>query len=1206
MLAEELTLFCSSIENVRKVKVVVLKCGFCVNEQGVVHLCTTFECEVIPFPKKTKVRRESVFDDRAVNNYTGPSALDERALQRDRRSGEIPNDAAIDAILASQTPDKVQPLVSQQEPRYDSVELSESRKSRQSRRVSVSSYLGSSQASKGCAGDFCNFKLRTDSTSSFPNMQGTSAMNHEVPFKYIALARVEDEYVKLYLRRYQNDEEGDYLNDEYVSKFGAVGTSFPGIYYKNVSVCDRCYSLYCLVEDARSKALAKIQRRRGNTPPTASRNVARIRALPSTPETTWSAVWTLATTCLSEMTKADLAEFRSLHHPPPAVVMVASAVMVLLFGKETTWAQSKKSMAQGDKFVNALRNLSLDTLDVKRILSAYAYVQNTLYKPDTIMEISLPASKFCQWTLAVVSAYAWQSNHGIKDAATVTDLRNLLPEFSQAGALNDNASSPFVEKIRTVVQTAESDIVEPKRTRKSPSKKRQLEVKKTIQRQQMSRLALPLGQREKDTSGSNLTSSDKAFTCFDGITVLPYTIIGQPDIHATMTNFIIFHDFFDTHAATQVVFRSIVAKHVGCKILLFNTPGQEDATYPLKTEKEGGGANVVLNNHWISCRVSELLENLNSSGEFVTDLPFHIVGFGNGANIATCFTILYQKMYTSLRSLVFFNGFATIDPSLASILHSSVNMFSQFPVSRPDLPVSCFTKHLFSKNYLERVDLNLALNIYTAVTNSITLQGRIDICKGALHHVDLSTRMHEVEVPIILLQSVDNDLVHSSNSQSFLERRSCKHVFSHQQTNNVGLNELGKKYIREAFTAPGKQAVALFLQSGHAVRQEAKHHVTELLSYLVHSSKFKESTYSSDKLHAKHSYKHVDIIPELQDFEEFPLENSLRNEQSAAIVPMPSSEIQKHNTVQLEEEEEIFPDKVYSKLSEVQDPTVTPMHHSLYSVAVRPDTYEQRQQEEYEEAAEREFEAAMEAHRSQKQKDIEERKQIKGVTLPETFTQAKVDEVSPPDLPESTRSRVLDQFDENPFVFVESTKRENVFDEQIEKVHRKIKDEELQYKKQQQDREDKMSDITNGQMHKLSQDQADRRTEWEKEDDAHLEELERKLYGDDVERISNRQDIEQHIAREELQMEFETPVVSRTDQDFERRQSVGELMDDDYSPRVDDDLRVGKEPADHLFKMMEAEDAARESQVLQDDDFEDIQLQVGYEKICLYKKRRNS
>ncbi|KAF4322914.1 hypothetical protein BBO99_00003182 [Phytophthora kernoviae] len=87
------------------------------------------------------------------------------------------------------------------------------------------------------------------------------------------------------------------------------------------------------------------------------------------------------------------------------------------------------------------------------------------------------------------------------------------------------------------------------------------------------------------------------------------------------------------------------------------------------------------------------------------------------------------------------------------------------------LPVSFFCKFLFSEAYLRKVDMNLALSIYTAVTNAITLDGRIRLCRGALRHMDLGSQLAEIDVPIVLVQSVENALVAPTNVDPFLQGR---------------------------------------------------------------------------------------------------------------------------------------------------------------------------------------------------------------------------------------------------------------------------------------------------------------------------------------------------------------------------------------------------------------------------------------------------
>ncbi|CAK4076018.1 unnamed protein product [Aphanomyces euteiches] len=257
----------------------------------------------------------------------------------------------------------------------------------------------------------------------------------------------------------------------------------------------------------------------------------------------------------------------------------------------------------------------------------------------------------------------------------------------EAYLLKAPPESKFIEKIKAFTQ---------------PEVKKGKPIKALVQNQQMARLA---GLKQEEDTNSSMTNT---FQCKDGVTLIPYEVIGTPDLVAKKSNLVICHDFFDTLDSTKVFIRSVLTKNLGCQILLFNLPGQAGSKYPVHDDLN------VLNNVFISERVFELLTELDKSLKFRTSVPFHIVGFGNGGNVAACLAIQYGKCWPQLKSVALINAFAKIEAQLAGILHGALNIFSCFPPNRPDLPVSYFSKFLFSEAYLARVDPNLALSIYTA------------------------------------------------------------------------------------------------------------------------------------------------------------------------------------------------------------------------------------------------------------------------------------------------------------------------------------------------------------------------------------------------------------------------------------------------------------------------------------------------------------
>lgn len=65
----------------------------------------------------------------------------------------------------------------------------------------------------------------------------------------------------------------------------------------------------------------------------------------------------------------------------------------------------------------------------------------------------------------------------------------------------------------------------------------------------------------------------------------------------------------------------------------------------------------------------------------------------------------------------------------------------------------------------------LALNIYTAVHNPISVKGRLQLCKGALAHVDTRPVLSEIDIPVICIQSTQNNFVKPLHTDPYVSRR---------------------------------------------------------------------------------------------------------------------------------------------------------------------------------------------------------------------------------------------------------------------------------------------------------------------------------------------------------------------------------------------------------------------------------------------------
>jgi pimeloyl-ACP methyl ester carboxylesterase len=413
----------------------------------------------------------------------------------------------------------------------------------------------------------------------------------------------------------------------------------------------------------------------------------------------------------------------------------------------------------------------------------------------------------------------------------------------------------------------------------APKQKHTRREVKAIQESQK-KTAERLASQNKSEGNLAAVGSAKEFRCADGITKMPYVVLGNVNINVRRVNFIVVHDFFDTCDATAILFKSIVQRHDGCQVICFNYPGQANTVWPRlpAVERERGAKEPILNNDWLADKLHELLQHAEEEGEILLSSPFHLVGIGNGATIAGAFSQRWggdSRYRSSLRSLVSVNGFLYPDSQLTSILHSATQLFESTPHNRPDIPISYWSRFVFSEDYLSKINPNLALNIYTAVSNPITNDGRSKLTKGCLQHRDLrgglapdhvpaqvpDTNLTSVQIPIILLQSTENMLVNASNVDPFVAGRNTKHLWSHQlnilsqatlnQAMDVNAGWVGKMSQSSAdyqkFSILGKTGLRMLLdslenprgafvmwtRSGHAVLQENKAAFMDLIDALA-------------------------------------------------------------------------------------------------------------------------------------------------------------------------------------------------------------------------------------------------------------------------------------------------------------------------------------------------------------------------------------
>ena len=614
---------------------------------------------------------------------------------------------------------------------------------------------------------------------------------------------------------------------------------------------------------------------------------------------------------IDSLTKYDISELRAFSKPPSGVSMVISALLVLIRGEPPeSWREAQKFMTN-PKFMSMLVAASDSDLVTPEILDALEpFLRQSQFRPENIQRVSSCASRLCEFVRAVsreaaekmgrddiltVLSSSWkESNASWKDGNT-SFKDTTMSSKSQLGAStrraaersrarnkkekkkkNSNATTTmnttYIPSLATNRNTKgrpmltnfmqplqrRNEKMKKKREKKNetstpesqqpkPQQKTEKERRVLAQQKATERLHDPHNLKNGAAMGA------KKYQCSDGAT-MSYLVVGKADVNLTHTCFVVVNDFFETYESAQVLFRSVVANEIGTQVLLLNLPGQAYTTLPLKDK-------IVLNNEYMASRLHELLQHLEISGDFFSATrPFHLVGFGNGANIATSFASIHGHHVDTycLQSLVLINGYAVLDAELTANLTSTENVFQCLPPDKPELARDYFKQYLLSREYVDRVGKDMAWNLLTAISNPISMAGtylpsfqiqitiytqtytpgRLLLLKGAMLHVDLTKRGLKTcrGIPMIVVHSTENKLVSSSHVTRLVEGRNVQHIYAHQQTKADGITEDSKNLLENVLRSSKKEnhrAAVLWFKCGHQISIEEKKKLMDLFRSLA-------------------------------------------------------------------------------------------------------------------------------------------------------------------------------------------------------------------------------------------------------------------------------------------------------------------------------------------------------------------------------------
>ncbi|XP_055599501.1 dynein axonemal heavy chain 2-like isoform X2 [Uranotaenia lowii] len=106
-----------------------------------------------------------------------------------------------------------------------------------------------------------------------------------------------------------------------------------------------------------------------------------------------------AIAALDSLNKKDMNEIKSYARPPVKVELVLNAIMILL-GKEPTWAEAKRQLGE-QKFLDTLRNFDKNNITDKVLKIIGGYVRNPDLEPNKVGIVSKAAKSLILWVRAI-------------------------------------------------------------------------------------------------------------------------------------------------------------------------------------------------------------------------------------------------------------------------------------------------------------------------------------------------------------------------------------------------------------------------------------------------------------------------------------------------------------------------------------------------------------------------------------------------------------------------------------------------------------------------------------------------------------------------------------------------------------------------------------------------------------------------------------
>jgi hypothetical protein len=197
--------------------------------------------------------------------------------------------------------------------------------------------------------------------------------------------------------------------------------------------------------------------------------------------------------------------------------------------------------------------------------------------------------------------------------------------------------------------------------------------------------------------------------------------------------------------------------------------------------------------------------------------------------------------------MMLFNSFSHVDEVLKDSLYKSIQAFRNCPADLPqysDYFFNNLTQSIANISNIETewrgdIDEKASVNgphYQNLGKNVLSPKNRIEICEGALNHLSLKQKINNLNIPIVVVHSKNNCLIHIKHADMIMESGKKEKLEKRYEGEVASIQEIMLGYSKRKM---------ILIDGGHDVFKENKQELSILLNHFCGSKVQKKQSQQS-------------------------------------------------------------------------------------------------------------------------------------------------------------------------------------------------------------------------------------------------------------------------------------------------------------------------------------------------------------------------